>query len=142
MIEGLEEVQAKDEKIGFENFLEKENEVYSLPTGYLSFSQIWVWQTCGERYRRRYVNRERSPNSSNLGQGRLVHKVVEKLNSHKLENAGELPPRGAGQDIISDRIVEFTEDIEVWDPKVPSQDSIETSARELIDIYERYYKDR
>jgi hypothetical protein len=109
--------------------------VYDLPREHLSFSQVNLWRTCAERYRREYILKQPRPSSSNLGHGRLMHHVVENLNIFKLENDGELPPLDFANDTISGALNEYTENIEIWDPKVPDLETLENVTRELIQIY-------
>lgn len=110
-------------------------DIYTLPSGYLSVSQIGLWQKCGERYRRNYVENMKRPTSSNLGQGKLVHRAVEGLLAYKIANKQEMPPAEMGQDLVTLHMTEMTQDIEVWDPKVPTMEALETSSRELVKMY-------
>jgi len=112
------------------------DKVYDLPSGYLSVSQVGLYQKCGERYRRRYVENQRTPPSSNLGHGRLIHKAVETLLQYKIDNEQRVPPADLGNDAISDHLQEMSQDIEIWDPKVPDIETFEETARELVGLYE------
>lgn len=109
---------------------------YQLPTKYLSWSQMNLYMSCGERYRRRYVEGQRSPPSSNLGHGRLIHKVVEELNARKIKD-NTLMEKDEMHDLISSLMDEYAHDIEIWDPKVPDLETMDKTARELLDIYHR-----
>lgn len=112
---------------------------YALPKEFLSYSQVRLWQTCGERYRRQYVYDERSPRSSNLSHGSLVHKLVETMLLHKMDT-GDLLPLEAVNDMITDALPEEAVKTQVWDPKIPDLETLETSARALTELYyqERY----
>lgn len=107
---------------------------YALPTEYLSWSQMNLYMSCGERYRRRYVEKQRTPSSSNLGQGRLIHKVVENMNLVKMKE-GRLMEAEEVNDMVSSLRHEFTEDIVIWDPKVPDMEVLDTTTRELVELY-------
>lgn len=109
---------------------------YSLPTRYLSWSQMNLYMMCGERYRRKYVEKQRPPESSNLGHGRMIHKVVEEMNVRKMKD-GTVIEANEMNDMISDFLDEYTHDIEVWDPKVPDLETFEDTARMLLELYRR-----
>jgi hypothetical protein len=107
---------------------------YTLPTEYLSWSQMNLYMSCGERYRRRYVEKMRTPPSSNLGHGRIIHRVVEEMNIAKMKD-GRLMESVEVNDLVSSLKHEYTEDIAVWDPKVPDMETFEVTARELLELY-------
>ena len=114
---------------------EDHEQVYELPSGYLSVSQVGLFQKCGERYRRKYVLGQKSPNSSNLGHGRLIHLTVETLLQYKIDHEQRVPPADLAGDTISTHLQEHTQDIEIWDPKVPNMEVFEETARSLVDLY-------
>jgi hypothetical protein len=114
---------------------EEHEQVYELPSGYLSVSQVGLYQKCGERYRRRYVLGQFTPNSSNLGHGRLIHKTVETLLQYKIDHEQHVPPADLAGDTISAHLQEMSQDVEIWDPKVPNIEEFESTARDLIDLY-------
>lgn len=106
-----------------------------LPTGILSWSQMNLYLTCGHRYYNKYVLKRPQPNSSNLAHGRLLHEVMEEMHKYKMVNNNEMPDRERHHDMISDLVKDFSEGIDMWDAKVPDEDTAETSSRELADIY-------
>jgi len=106
-----------------------------LPTGILSWSQMNLYMTCGERYYRKYVLKTPQPNSSNLAHGRMLHEVMEEMHKYKMINNNEMPDRERHQDMISDLVQNFDAEVDTWDVKVPDANVAETSARELSDIY-------
>lgn len=117
--------------------LTKSQSKYELPTGYLSVSQVNLYNECPERYRRKYVEGNRTPGSSNLSQGRLVHEVIDRLNKYKISHGGAVPPAELGQDIISDIGADFFDDVATWDPRNPSQEHAIHYAREIVTLYTR-----
>ena len=136
MTKGLEGVDLEDDGAGHAPASSPNpTSSYTLPTTYLSHSQLNLWRICGHRYKLKYIDDMERPPSSNLGHGRLIHHTVEKLNQFKLDNAGEMPPVELVDDTITDSLDEYTEDIEVWDPKVPDMHALEATARQLSKIY-------
>jgi hypothetical protein len=128
---GLDETEDFQEA---EVFPEDAPKKYDLPTEYLSWSQINLWMTCGERYRHQYVLRSPRESSSNLEHGKLIHKVVEEMNRDKML-LGSIPERQSMHDRVSEVRDRFTHEIEVWDPKVPDVETFDATAHELLDLY-------
>ena len=109
----------------------------SLPTSFLSYSQINLYKLCGKRYEFKYVLGQRQPSSSNLVHGRMCHEVVDDMHQYKMHNSFETPSAEFYQDAITDKVQEMKSEIEEWDPKIPDLNVFETAARELVGIYHR-----
>lgn len=132
-LENPDEYEEKDDEYIAQ--LEEMDTGIILPTKYMSFSQINLYGNCGERYRRKYVLGNRSPASSNMAQGRLTHMSVEHMHLYKLNNKGEMPPKEYHHDIISDKLQEEFEEVQVWDDKTPDKETAEEFTRRLSDLY-------
>lgn len=130
MIEGLEEYEDFVDQV---EPAELGNSPYTLPTEFLSHSQVNLWFTCGERYRRRYILRQDRGRSSNLAHGSLVHSIVEEMLTRKM-TTGQIMTVDEVQDTITDKLAGI-EDPDVWDPKIPDVGVLERSARELSLLY-------
>ena len=107
---------------------------YTLPTEYLSWSQINLWMTCGERYRHQYVLGATRESSSNLEHCKLIHKVVEEMNREKMVT-GTIMEREHMHDRVAEVRDRYTHEVEVWDPKVPDLATFDETAHELLDLY-------
>jgi hypothetical protein len=129
-----ETLRSKDNVLSIMDQMLARSRVYELPSPMMSFSQVNLYKICGERYRRKYAEKQRFPGSSNMAQGKLVHSVVEELNRFKMFHKVD-PPKDMGPDLLSALIPHHTSDIEQWDTKVPSMDVLEKSSRALVDVY-------
>lgn len=109
-----------------------------LPTNYLSYSQLNLYGNCGERYRLKYVLDNRQPGSSNMAHGRMMHKIIEEMLLYKRDE-GKLPSPEFHEDLLSDKLPEYFEDVDMWDEKIPDLVKAEEASRELLGIY---YRDR
>lgn len=130
-VEGLEEVH---DFLGEEMPAELGESPYNLPTEFLSYTQVRLWQTCGERYRRKYIDGVKEPQSSNLTHGKLVHSMVEEMLRHKMRTA-DIMTLEEINDTISDVISEKLAEVVLWDPKIPDREVLEASARGLVKLY-------
>lgn len=110
----------------------------NLPTSFLSFSQINLYNLCGRRYYYKYVLGMRQPSSSNLVHGRMCHEVVDKMHQYKIHHNFETPPKEFYMDTITDELEGLEHDIEGFDPKIPDMNVFETTARELVGLYHEH----
>lgn len=62
------------------------SESNKLPTGVFSISQYNLFKKCGEAYKRRYVDKIKSPGSPDSFKGTLVHKGAEKTHLSIINN--------------------------------------------------------
>lgn len=108
---------------------------YELPTGYLSVSQVGLYNKCAHRYYEKYVLGKRFPGTATMAHGRLCHNIFEELNIYKLEHDQEVPPEEMGQDLISQRFHEFFVEIEEWHPRIPNAEHAERTARQIVELF-------
>ncbi len=117
----------------FEAMVEADTGIH-LPRGYLSYSQINLYLLCPKRYEFENLKPNERQNASTPTQGRLVHKGIEAMVSHKMLYKA-VPPRELHRDVVSALLsVEFA-DVDVWDEKVPDIETAENLTRALLDLY-------
>lgn len=73
-----------------------------------SYSQINMYLTCGERYRRRYICGDIIPPGIALVKGKSVHKGIEINNRQKIESHEDLPK----SDIIEQTVTAYEQDVQ------------------------------
>jgi CRISPR/Cas system-associated exonuclease Cas4 (RecB family) len=84
----------------------------------LHATALTLWSRCGEAFRRKYIENERTPVSVQSAVGTAVHRSSESDLKHKLETATLLPEE-AVKDIARDTLVSN------WDQVEPSPEDLE-----------------
>lgn len=80
---------------------------YTFPKGYLSPSQVTLWQTCGKCYELQYVEQRPTALGINLPLGGAVHKGVEHM--RRVVLGGEIPDY---EDVVETAVEYFEDDVQ------------------------------
>lgn len=126
------EIDEKQEKIG-SSLTAVGKSPYTLPQGYLSYSQVDLYQKCGARYEMKYVQKRATRTSSSQARGKTVHSVLEQL--HRLRKYGEVPSWNLTKGLIEDALKENMREVEEWDDKVSSVEHARVGAEAALKIY-------
>lgn len=126
------EVGERDEKIG-SGLTATGKSPYTLPQGYLSYSQVDLYIKCPKRYEYKYIDRRPSKTSSSQARGKTVHSVLEQL--HRLRKHGEIPSWGLTKALLEDALSENMRSVEEWDDKVTSTEVARSGAEASLKLY-------
>lgn len=86
----------------------------TLPTPYLSYSQVSTYLQCPRRYEQAYILRERGPTSATMAFGTAVHKGVETAIRHQLEHGAPIAME-ALQEAVFEATSHQLSDVQQWD---------------------------
>ena len=137
-IEGVDSMEEEEEFQKLLDHAELEESALQFPRGYLSISQVNMYQRCGLQYQFRYVDDMVSPPGISLVEGSTIHKALEVGLREKMDT-GKAGPVSVMKDVWTDTWKEKRKEVEDWgeDGEDKSRVIIEKRGLWLLDMYHK-----
>jgi RecB family exonuclease len=107
-----------------------------LPVDHLSASSISTYLKCPETWRRRYIDDQRTPATTNMALGTTLHKLIERHNQALINN--EAPPTFEAQSIWANLDLESRLNEAGPGAEWPEQQTTTEAATQILQGYETY----